>query len=212
MIAGTSSGALTGVVYASGLDCDYSANQFASDLRPTWLFRHVPRGNDWYLLHKYRFGGFDPMLRKYLFDWKLEQLAVPCLAVTADLVNGNSVVRDRGDAVHAVLESINLPVFSVPIVRDGKALIDGGLINNIPADVLVSKGCNFVIAVSVTAKMETRFCDITPEKSTPTKGKPGIFSTLLRSLLVQNHSLNSHGVRPADVVIEPDLTAYGRSS
>jgi hypothetical protein len=32
--------------------------------------------------------------------------------------------------------------------------------------------------------------------------------TILRSLLVQNHSLNAHGVRPADVVIEPDVTGF----
>ncbi|HJZ56039.1 MAG TPA: patatin-like phospholipase family protein, partial [Gemmataceae bacterium] len=126
MIAGTSAGAMTGVVYSSGLDCDYSAAQFGTDLRPSWLFRRLPRGDQFYLLYKYRRGHFDPMLRKYLRDWWLEQLAVPCLSVTVDLVGGTSVVRDRGDAVHAVLESINLPVLSVPIVREGQALIDGG--------------------------------------------------------------------------------------
>jgi NTE family protein len=208
MIAGTSAGAMTGIMYSSGLDPDYSANQFATDLRPSWVFRHLPRGDQWYLLYKYRRGHFDPMLRKYLHDWRLEQLTVPCLSVTVDLVGGTSVVRERGDAVHAILESINLPVLSVPIVRDGQALIDGGLVNNIPADVLVSMGCNFVIAVSVTAKMETKFCDISPEKPARLAARPGIVPTLLRSLLVQNHSLNAIGVQPADVVIEPDVTGF----
>ena len=208
MIAGTSAGAMTGILYASGLDCDYSANQFATDLRPAWIFRHLPRGNHWYLLYKYRRGHFDPMLRKYLHDWRLEQLAVPCLSVTVDLVAAISVVRERGDAVHAMLESINLPVLSVPICRDGQALIDGGLVNNIPADVLVSMGCNFVIAVSVTAKMEKEFCDITPRQAGTRRKKPTIVQTLLRSLLVQNHSLNAFGVSPADVVIEPDVRGF----
>ncbi len=117
-------------------------------------------------------------------------------------------MRERGDAVHAILESINLPVLSVPIVRNGQALVDGGLVNNIPADVLVSMGCNFVIAVSVTAKMETKFCDITPEKPTLSGTKPGILPTLMRSLLVQNHNLNAFGVQPSDVVIEPDVTGF----
>jgi hypothetical protein len=63
-----------------------------------------------------------------------------------------------------------------------------------------------VIAVSVTAKMERQFYDITPDGRTPSKKKPGIVPTLLRSLLVQNHSLNAHGVAPADMVIEPDVT------
>jgi predicted acylesterase/phospholipase RssA len=147
------------------------------------------------------------MLRKYLQDKTLEQLLLPCLAITVDLVGGNYVVREQGDAVHAILESINLPVLSVPIVRNGQALVDGGLVNNIPANVLVSMGCNFVIAVSVTAKMEKEFCDITAERTKPGR-TPSILQTLLRSLLVQSHSLNAHGVQPADVVIEPDVTGY----
>ena len=79
-----------------------------------------------------------------------------------------------------MLESINLPVLSVPIVREGQALIDGGLVNNIPADVLVSMGCNFVIAVSVTAKMEKEFCKITPEsQAAPGKKKRIILDPIL---------------------------------
>ncbi len=216
MIAGTSAGAMTGVVYASGLDPDYSAFQFGTDLRPSWIFRHLRGGDHWYLLYKYRFGKFDPMLRKYLHDWRLEQLAVPCLSVTVDLVSGNSIVRERGDAIHAILESINIPVLSLPIVREGRALIDGGLVNNIPADVLVKMGCNFVIAVSVSAKMELEFCAITPDVTTAPRKRPGSLQTILRSLLVQNHSLNASGVQPADVVIETDvrgfdLTAFTRA-
>lgn len=204
MIAGTSAGAMTGVFYASGLECDYSANQFATDLRPSWIFRHLPQGGHWYLVYKYRRGHFDPMLRKYLHDWRLEQLPVPCLSVTVDLVGGTSVVREQGDAIHAILESINLPVLSVPICRDGKALIDGGLVNNIPADVLVSMGCNFVIAVSVTAKMAKEFCAITQDRPAARR-KPSVVETLLRSFEVQNYSLNAFGVGPADVVIAPDV-------
>ena len=208
MIAGTSAGAMTGAIYASGMDADYAADRFSCDLRPSRLFHRLPRGSHWFLLYKFRRGHFDPMLRRYLHDWTLEQLPLPCLSVTVDLVSGNSVVRERGDAVHAVLESINLPVLSVPICQNGQALVDGGLVNNIPADVLVAMGCNFVIAVSVTAKMEREFCNIRPDVPTlPTK-KPSAIQTLLRSLLVQNHSLNAIGVQPAEVVIEPDVTGF----
>jgi predicted acylesterase/phospholipase RssA/CRP-like cAMP-binding protein len=206
MLAGTSAGAMTGLVYACGLDPEYGAGRFANDLEPSWLFRHLPRGSQWYLFYKYRRGHFGPMLRRYLHNWRIEQLAVPCYSITADLVGGQTVVRDRGDAVQAILESINLPVLSVPICRNGQALVDGGLVNNIPADVLVSRGCNFVIAVSVTAKMEARFYNIVAGEPTPPGAAPGIVPTLLRSLLVQNHNLNAIGVQPADVVIEPDVT------
>jgi predicted acylesterase/phospholipase RssA/CRP-like cAMP-binding protein len=208
MVAGTSAGAMTGVVYGAGIDCDYAAERFSADLTVPWPLNCLPRGHHLYLLYKYRWGQFDPMLRKYLHDWRLEQLAVPCLSVTSDLVSGAAVIRDRGDAVHAILESINLPVLSVPICRDGQALIDGGLMNNVPADVLVSAGCNFVIAVSVTAKMEKRFADIRPGAPVRRRTRPGVVATILRSLLVQNYSLNAIGVGPADVVIEPDVTAF----
>lgn len=207
MVAGTSAGAMSGVVYASGIEPMYGADCFARDLRPSWPFRRMPGGDHWYLLYKYRRGRFDPMLREYLHDWRLEQLAVPCLTVTVDLVQGTSVVRDHGDATHAILESINLPVLSLPIRREGKALVDGGLVNNIPADVLVARGCNFVIAVSVTAKMEHRFGGMTPDVPTARR-KPSTLQTILRSLQVQNHSLNAIGVRPADVIIAPDVTGF----
>jgi predicted acylesterase/phospholipase RssA len=67
-------------------------------------------------------------------------------------------------------------------------------------------GCNFVIAVSVTAKMEKQFSGMTPEGPVSPTMTPTIVQTLLRSLLVQNYSLNAFGVQPADVVIEPDVT------
>ncbi len=99
MIAGTSAGAMTGTLYAAGLDVDYVTERFVEDLKPAWPFRMMPRGNHWYLLYKYRRGHFDRMLRQYLSDWTLEQLPLPIQSVTVDLVTGQPVVRDRSDAL-----------------------------------------------------------------------------------------------------------------
>ena len=211
VIAGTSAGAMTGVMYSAGLDCAYLSSRFADDLTPSWIFRHLPSGSYWYLMYNYRSGGFDTKLRRYLHDWKLEQLALPCFSVTADLVSGQAVVRDRGDAVHAILESINLPMLSAPICRNGQALIDGGLMNNIPADVLTSQGCNFVIAVSVTAKIARQFGANKPDTPTLNMRIPSSLQTLLRTLEVQNVSLNAIGVRPAEIVIEPEVINFDLS-
>ncbi len=208
MIAGTSAGAMTGTLYAAGFDPDFLIDRFVSDLTPSRLFRWVPRGDQWFLLYKYRMGRFDPMLRNYLKDLRLEQLSVPMHTVTVDLIGGKPVVRDTGDAVHAILESINLPVLSTPINRQGQALVDGGLINNVPADVLVSKGCNFVIAVSVTATMETEFAKNRPDTPDDRMRSASTIQTILRSFLVQNRNINAIGVQPADVVIEPDVTGF----
>src|SRR5262249_58714322 len=129
-------------------------------------------------------GKLDRMLRKSLRAWNWEQWGVPFFPVTADLVSGQAVVRDHGDAVDAILESINLPMLSAPICRNGQVLVDGGVMDNIPADVLTSQGCNFVIAVSVTAKIARQFGANKPDTPTPTMRIPSSLRTLLRTLEV----------------------------
>lgn len=208
MIAGTSVGAMTGVIYASGLDAKYTTSRFVHDLRPSWLFRNVPGGDRLYLLYKYRTGQWDPMLRKYLAQKRIEQLPIPFSAVTVDLIAGEPVVRDSGDAVHAILESINLPVVSKPINRDGRALVDGGVINNVPADVLVANGCNFVIAVSVTTKMEREFVGNQSKTPTDNMKSASFIQTLLRTYVVQSRNMRAVGEDPADILIEPDITSF----
>ena len=84
-------------------------------------------------------------------------------------------------------------------------MLDGGLLNNVPADVLVAKGCNFVIASTVTAKLERQF------EGVRSKLSGHFFSTIqviMRQNLVQGYNMNSVGVQPADFVIAPDVTSF----
>ena len=162
MLSGTSAGAMVGILYAAGLDPEYIAQRFKTDLQPSWFFRQLPGGGYWYLLYKYRSGHFDSMLRKYLGQTRMEQLILPTFTVSVDLVQGEAVVREANDATIRVMESINLPPLSLPIIESGQALVDGGLLNNVPANVLVAKGCNFVIASTVTAQLEKDFEELVP--------------------------------------------------
>ncbi|WDI41995.1 patatin-like phospholipase family protein [Bremerella sp. P1] len=210
-IAGTSAGAMVGLLCAAGHSPDYLVDRFTEDLQPGWLFRMLPRGGYWYLTYKYRRGKFDPMLRKYLNDLCIEQLPVPASAVTVDLVSGDVIVRNVGDAVHGILDSINLPLLSKPILRDGQALIDGGCVNNVPADVLVSQGCNLVIAVDVLAKIDKEFAGLRPDTPVSQGKPPNSVQTLLRAYAVQSYNMNSVGSLPADVRIEPDTSGFSMS-
>jgi NTE family protein len=208
MIAGTSAGAMTGILYASGMNPEYSVECFVKDLRPAWLFRKMPNGGAWHLLLKYRRGQFDPLLRKYLKDSRLEQLPMPVHSVTVDLISGKPVIRDSGDSVHSILESINIPVLSKPINRDGRALVDGGIVNNVPANTLVAKGCNFVIAVSVTSKIKSEFASNRPDTPTSQMKGASVLATIMRTYVVQNVNMNSVGVQPADFVIQPNMSEF----
>ena len=205
MLAGTSAGAMVGIIYAAGLDSDYIARSFKTELQPSWFFRHLPGGGYWYLLYKYRWGQFDSMLRKYLGQTRMEQLILPAFTVSVDLVQGEAVVREAADATTGVMESINLPPLSLPIIESGQALVDGGLLNNVPANVLVAKGCNFVIASTVTAQLEKDFEGIS---SRFTGRFSSTIQTIMRQTMVQDYNMNSVGVQPADFVLAPDVTSF----
>jgi predicted acylesterase/phospholipase RssA len=205
MLAGTSAGAMTGILYAAGLDLEYVARCFKVDLHPPWFFRQLPGGGYWYLLYKYRRNQFESMLRKYLGRARIEQLILPTLTVAVDLVGGETLVRGVGDATTSILESINLPPLALPMIKSGKALVDGGLINNVPADVLVAKGCNFVIASTVTANLEKDFMGI---RSKRRSHSGSTIQVIMRQHMIQDYEMNAVGVRPADFVIAPDVTSF----
>jgi predicted acylesterase/phospholipase RssA len=210
MLAGTSAGAMIETLYATGLDLDYIARCFKTDLQPPWLFRQLAGGGYWYLLYKYRRNKFDSMLRKYLGRFKMEQLMLPILTISVDLVEGEPLVREAGDATISVLESINLPPLSLPIIKSGQALVDGGLLNNIPANVLAAKGCNFVMASTVTAKLEKDFMGIR-SKGYSRDNHISTIQVMMRQQMIQRYSMNEVGVQPADFVIAPDVTAFDLS-
>src|SRR5215475_11394898 len=211
MLAGTSAGAMVGTLYASGMDPEHAIQVFKHDLLPPWLFRQIPSGGYWYLLYKSRRHQFEPMLRKYLDHLHMEQLIIPTTTIAVDLVDGTLLVRDTGDATHDVLESINLPPLSVPIMQVQKAVVDGGLLNNVPADALVTKGCNFVIASTVTARLEKEFMGIPGKKPRGASRFTTTIQVILRQNIIQSYSMNAVGVQPADFVIAPDVTSFDLS-
>jgi NTE family protein len=208
MLSGTSAGAMTGTLYAAGLNTESIAQSFKSDLQPSWLFRQLPGGGYWYLLYKYRRRQFDPMLRQYLGQARMEQLIIPMSMVAVDLVEGQPVVRETEDATTCVLESINLPPLSLPIIQSEQALVDGGLLNNVPANVLTAKGCNFVIASTVTAQLEKDFGGIRSRRRSLGGRFFSTIQVIMRQTMIQDYNMNSVGVQPADFVVAPDVTSF----
>jgi predicted acylesterase/phospholipase RssA len=208
MLAGTSAGAMTGTLYATGLDTEHIIQSFKTDLQPSWLFRQLPGGGYWYLLYKYRRHQFDSMLRKYLGQAKMRQLILPMFTISVDLIEGEPMVREVGDATLNILESINLPPLSLPIIKSGQALVDGGLLNSIPANVLAAKGCNFVIASTVTAKLEKDFAGIRSKGRSRSSALFSSIQVIMRERMIQGYNMNAVGVQPADFVIAPDVTSF----
>jgi predicted acylesterase/phospholipase RssA/CRP-like cAMP-binding protein len=207
-MSGTSAGAMAGITYAAGMPPRLAVERFQNDLLPSALFRLLPKWPNWYLLSQFRRRAWDVMLRRYLHDWRLEQLPIPFYSVAADLVQAQTLVRDQGDAVHAILESINLPVLSAPILRDGMVLVDGGILNALPADVLVERDVDFVIGVDVSTRMRHEFAKNRPDTPTSQMKPPGTLDTMLRIFETQAHNLCDLRNRAVDFWITPDTSGF----
>ncbi len=144
-IAGASAGALIGGAYASGLSID---ELVAMARKFRW--RHISR------LSFSRLGlqSNAPMadfLRAKLPVTRFEEMPIPFAALATDLQTGTAVVfRDRGDLTIALRASNCLPVFYVPVRDDeGRLLVDGGLVANLPISYTRDLGADIVIAVDV---------------------------------------------------------------
>jgi len=153
-IAGASAGALIGGLYAAGL----SITQL-EEMARKFRWRHMGR------IAFSRLGlnsnaRMEKFLRERLPVTRFEDLKIPFAAMATDLRNGTAVVmRDTGDIPLAIRASNCLPAFYVP-VRDpeGRLLVDGGLVANLPISHARDLGADIVIAVDVGAD-GARFMD-----------------------------------------------------
>jgi NTE family protein len=83
-----------------------------------------------------------------------DQLPIPYRAVATDLNTGLAVVLDRGSLATAMRASMSLPAVFDPVEIDGQILVDGGLSNQLPIDVVREMGAEVVIAVNVGMPLE----------------------------------------------------------
>lgn len=146
-IAGASAGALVGGLYAAGL----SIAQLEL-LARKFRWRHMGRPS-FSRLGLQSNAPMEKFLRAYLPVTRFEDLRIPFAALATDLVAGAPVVlRDTGDLTFAIRASVCLPAFYVP-VRDpqGRLLVDGGLVANLPISYTRDLGADLVIAVDVGA-------------------------------------------------------------
>ena len=78
-----------------------------------------------------------------------DELPTPFRTVAVDLVGANKVVLDRGSLAKAMRASMSLPLVFPPVEIDGRVLVDGGAMDNVPVDEVRAMGADRVIAVNV---------------------------------------------------------------
>lgn len=208
IMSGTSAGAMIGLGYAAGVSPEFLIDAFTKTLAPPELYEKIPGGRRLFLFTKFLQQAWEEMLREYYGDWTFQQLPIPFSVVATDLVAGAEVVRDAGDIVEAILESINVPLMSEPILKDGKVLVDGGVLNNLPSELLTDQGAEFVIGVDASKEIPNHFAGNFSHMKTHDMKSPGRLETAYRVMEVSRRGIAQLQMSMADVVIEPDTSAF----
>jgi len=97
--------------------------------------------------HAVRAGGLESLVRRHVPFAQLEDAPVQLAVVATEVVTGREVVLTRGPAVESVLASAALPGIFPPVVVEGHALIDGGLVNHTPLSVAAQLGADRVFVL-----------------------------------------------------------------
>jgi NTE family protein len=85
----------------------------------------------------------------YYTEPTFETLPTPFKAVAVDLKTAQAVILDRGSLARSMRATMSLPGIFPPVEMDGHVLVDGGAMNNVPADVVRGMGAQTVIAINV---------------------------------------------------------------
>jgi len=85
-----------------------------------------------------------------------DQLAIPYRAVATDMAEMKPVILDHGDLATAMQASMSVPGALRPVQIDGRQLADGGVVNNLPVDVLKAMGAELIIAVDIGARLKSQ--------------------------------------------------------
>ncbi|MBY5980465.1 patatin-like phospholipase family protein [Ferrimonas balearica] len=131
-----------------------------------------------------------------------DMLPIPVRFVATDLTDRSEVILDSGNLLEAMQASMTVPGALAPIERDGRLLVDGGMVNNMPVSVVKDMGADVVIAVDIGA---------------PLKGKDdlnSVFDVLDQlSGYLTNLSRDQQValLEPGDILIQPNIEGIGTS-
>ena len=227
-IAGTSMGAVVGGLYASGLSAaeiehvldTVDWQEAFSDRLPRRDLGFRRKQDDRNFLVRYALGvnsdGFklplgliqgqklSQVLRKATLPVaevkNFDRLPIPFRAVATDLETGERVVMRSGDLVTAMRASMSAPGVFIPTERDGRLLVDGGLVENLPVDVARQMNVDVLIVVDVTFPLYAR-----SELTSPLEITLQASAIMMRQRTEQERKL-LHG---ADILIDPPLGTFG---
>jgi NTE family protein len=224
-IAGTSMGALVGASYASGSSVP-EMEEILREINAELLFKDNPpreerpvrrKQEDYKPFFGPEFGAttgvrlpkgivtgvqLETVLRRLAKAkgyHQFDRLPIQYRAVATDLVSGKEVVFHDGELANVMRASMSVPGAVAPAEFGGMMLVDGMLTSNLPVDAARKMGADVIIAVNVGTPLLKRE-DLT--------SLLGVTSQMLNILTEQNVQASIASLKPADILISPDLSEY----
>ncbi len=186
-VAGTSAGSIVGALYCSGKTVDQMKNVTKTISWKDLINVSYPKKG---IIDSKR---LLKILKEHLGEITFENLEIPLLVNAVDLVSGQEIVIEEGLVAEAVQASCAVPGIFTPVKWKDYLLVDGGLLDNVPAVHLEKKNIDFKIAVNVGAQ-------------SPVQKEPAnIFEILLQSYDIVRRDSYGPAYESADIVIEPEL-------
>ena len=190
-VAGTSAGSIIGALYAYGKSAK-DIEELVKSLRKKDIMRGmIP------FIKPTKTERLEEQLNKAFGDLTVfSEMKIPLSVVCTDLKTGKEVDFDYGNVAKVVSGSCAVPGVFTPVVYEDMHLIDGGLRNNVPADVVKKMGANVVFAI-----------DVNHLRGTGTESLSTI-SVLSSTIGIMMQSKIDKTMECADLIFEPALESF----
>ncbi len=211
-VTGTSMGAVIGCGYAMGRDASelaYLVKQIIPD-SDAILDKRLP------LVSFFRGKKLNKAILSAFGNTRFEDLEIPFYCNAADLNTAQSVIFEQGFVSTAIRASVSLPGIFPPMKLGPYDLVDGGVLNNLPGDILRDKGFNRIIGVNVTPLEDHRSSDTQVEdrpgglfqKIKDYFSLPPILKIIYRSTTIQGIELLKLRLDDFDYLFHPDIAPW----
>ena len=211
-IGGTSMGAIVGAGHASGWD----AVELDARMREAFVRSSPVADVAFPMISMSRGLRVKSRMHDAFGQREIPDLELPFFAVSSNLTTGLPHVHRRGAVRRALRASSALPGILPPMVQDGEVLVDGGVLRNLPADIMRETHRGPVVGVDVALTEELEPADVARPPSLLRwvlsgawrKGPP-IVALLIRSATVTTHREFAAAREASDVLVVPDIPGVG---
>lgn len=186
MIAGCSAGALVGGLYLCGISPEMIENIALQMDKKLWIDLTVPRKG--FIKGK----KLENIVKLLSRDRNIEDLEKLFVAVATDLKENKRFLFKEGPICKAIRASVSIPGVFEPVTMGDKVLVDGAVIDRVPASVVKEMGAEFVIAVDVGfAMLQDKINNV--------------FDVILQTMDVISRQVAKKSIIQADMLIQPPL-------